>query len=273
MKRATLGVALILVLGLSLAGCASKKPTAVAGCSPLPLKQAGTLQVGAEFPYYPPFLDGNEGSPTGFEADIANDIAAKMGVTTVKWVTTPFAGLFAPGSTPFDFDINEITITADRDKVVDFSDPYFDANQGLLVIKGTPIESAQTLADLQQYQFGAQTDTTGLAYIQDTIKPTKEPQIFDDLSAAFEALGVGQLDAVVIDVPIAIGAVQNAQIPNSTVAAQFITNEQYGILFEEGNALRPCVNDAIAKLKADGTFKALDEKYFPGSTDLRTISS
>jgi polar amino acid transport system substrate-binding protein len=125
------------------------------------------------------------------------------------------------------------------------------------------------VADLKSYQFAAQANTTGLGYIQDTIQPTKQTQIFDDLSAAGEALAAGQVDAVVIDVPIAIGMTD--QFAGTSVAGQFITNEQYGILFEKGSALRPCVNSALQELMDDGTAKSLQEKYFPGSTDLPVI--
>jgi len=266
------------VLGVVAGACSSSNdsgstPSAAGsgGCDPLPLKNDGKLIVGAEYPYYPPFLDGKEGSPTGYEADLTNAIAQKMGLTTdqIEWMSVPFTGLFAPGKTQFDFDINEITITDERSQVVDFSDPYFDANQGLLVREGTPIASAKTLADLKGYQFAAQANTTGLSYIQDTIQPTKQPQIFDDLSAAGEALASGQVDAVIIDVPIAIGMTD--QFTGTTVAGQFITNEQYGILFEKGSALRTCVNAALQQLKDDGTAKSLQEKYFPGSTELPVI--
>jgi polar amino acid transport system substrate-binding protein len=139
----------------------------------------------------------------------------------------------------------------------------------LLVREGTPVASATSVADLKGYQFAAQANTTGQSYIEDTIQPTKQPQIFDDLSAAGAAMAAGQVDAVIIDVPIAIGMTD--QFPGTTVAGQFITNEQYGILFEKGSALRTCVNAALQELKDDGTAKSLQEKYFPGSTELPVI--
>ena len=250
-------------------------PTATDGgggaCENVTTKEEGRLIVGAEYPYYAPFLEGEEGDPTGFEADIVYYIADHMGFSEddVEWLSVPFTGLFAPGEKPFDFDINEITITEERDQVVDFSDPYFDANQGLLVREGEPIAEATTLDELKQYTFAAQANTTGLAYIEDTIQPDEDPQIFDDLSAAGEALAVGQVDAVIIDVPIAIG--MTGQFEGTTVSGQFLTNEQYGILFEEGSPLIGCVNEAIAAMKDDGTLEDLQEEYFPGSTDLPVI--
>jgi polar amino acid transport system substrate-binding protein len=275
MRRVIVGLA---VLGIVAAACsegggsgATPSGSGAGGCDPLPLKNEGKIIVGAEYPYYPPFLDGPEGNPTGYEADLTHAIVEKLGMTKdeVEWMSVPFTGLFAPGETQFDFDINEITITDERSQVVDFSDPYFDANQGLLVREDTPVASATTLADLKDFQFAAQANTTGLAYIQDTIQPTSEVQIFDDLSAAGAALAGEQVDAVVIDVPIAIGMTD--QFAGTTVAGQFITNEQYGILFEKGSSLRTCVNDALQQLKDDGTAQSLQEQYFPGSTDLPVI--
>src|SRR3989449_1390351 len=97
----------------------------------------------------------------------------------------------------------EISYTAERATVVDFSDAYYTIQQGLLVKKGTPIESAHTIAALKPYRFGAQTGTTGLDFIKNTIKPSKISQYNDTITAG-QALSNGQIDAVVIDVPIAI---------------------------------------------------------------------
>ena len=230
---------------------------------------AGVLTVGAEFPA-PGFLNPPRTKPTGFEADVANEIAKRLGISTVTWAETPFTSLFSPAPKKFDFDINEITITPERQKVVDFSVPYFDANQALLVHKGTPIESAKTLADLKQYQLGGQATTTGVDYIKKTIKPTKKAREYSTTGAAAQALVVKQIDAFVIDVPIAAALVK--QYPKDlTIVGQFITNEQYGILFQKGSKLKPAVDKALNEMKADGTLKKLQNKWFPGTADLVEI--
>ncbi|MDX6483438.1 MAG: polar amino acid transport system substrate-binding protein [Gaiellaceae bacterium] len=230
---------------------------------------AGVLTVGAEFPA-PGFLNPPRTKPTGFEADVANEIAKRLGLQTVTWAETPFTSLFSPAPKKFDFDINEITITPERQKVVDFSVPYFDANQALLVHKGTPIASAKTLADLKQYQLGGQATTTGVDYIKKTIKPTKKAREYSTTGAAAQALVVKQIDAFVIDVPIAAALVK--QYPNDlTIVGQFITNEQYGILFQKGSKLKPAVDKALTAMKDDGTLKKLQNKWFPGTADLVEI--
>jgi len=230
---------------------------------------AGVLTVGAEFPA-PGFLNPPRTKPTGFEADVANEIAKRLGISTVTWAETPFTSLFSPAPKKFDFDINEITITPERQKVVDFSVPYFDANQALLVHKGTPIESAKTLSDLKQYQLGGQATTTGVDYVKKTIKPTKKAREYSTTGAAAQALVVKQIDAFVIDVPIAAALVK--QYPKDlAIVGQFITNEQYGILFQKGSKLKPAVDKALNEMKADGTLKKLQNKWFPGTADLVEI--
>src|SRR5207245_9430202 len=132
-----------------------------------------------------------------------------------------------------------------------------------LVKKGTRIAGAHTIADLKPYRFGAQTGTTGLDFIKKTIKPAKINQ-YDDTVTAGQALSNGQIDAVVIDVPIAIPMTQ--QFKNTQVIGQFLTNESYSMTFEKGNALVPCINQALAAMKSDGSLKSLTDKYFPGTT-------
>jgi polar amino acid transport system substrate-binding protein len=270
-------VALALGTVLLAAGCgggskSSSGGTTAATSTGTPQAQtmkAGVLTVGAEFPA-PGFLNPPRTKPTGFEADVANEIAKRLGLSTVTWAETPFTSLFSPAPKKFDFDINEITITAERQKVVDFSVPYFDANQALLVHKGTPIESAKTLADLKQYQLGGQATTTGVDYIKKTIKPTKKPREYSTTGAAAQALVVKQIDSFVIDVPIAAALVK--QYPKDlTIVGQFITNEQYGILFQKGSKLKTAVDQALTDMKSDGTLKKLQNKWFPGTADLPEI--
>lgn len=271
-------VALALGTVLLAAGCGGSSKSSSGGAGSTAATTAapqaqtmhsGVLTVGAEFPA-PGFLNPPRSNPTGFEADVANEIAKRLAIQTVNWAETPFTSLFSPAPKKFDFDINEITITAERQKVDDFSVPYFDANQALLVHKGTPIESAKTLADLQQYQLGGQATTTGVDYIKKTIKPTKAPREYSTTGAAAQALVVKQIDSFVIDVPIAPALVK--QYPKDlTIVGQFVTNEQYGILFQKGSKLKPDVDKALTAMKTDGTLKKLQNKWFPGTASLPVI--
>ena len=232
----------------------------------LNLKTDGQLTVGAEFPVKG-FVELPIEDPKGFEVDFAAAVAKEMGVPEVKWVSTPFSGLFSPAPKDFDMAINEVTITDERAKVVDFSVPYFDANQGFLIKKGGPAEGVTAIADMKDLQFGFQATTTGGDYINDKIQPDKQPQEFTTLGAATQALANGQIDAFLMDV--AIGAeIVKERGEDIDMTGQFVTNEQYGAVFEKDNPLKADVDKAIEAITADGTLEKLQAKWFPGTEDL-----
>ena len=235
----------------------------------LELQTEGQLTVGAEFPVKG-FVELPIDDPKGFEVDLAAAIAKELGVPKVQWKNTPFSGLFSPAPKDFDMAINEVTITPERSKVVDFSAPYFDANQGFLIKKGGPGEGVTDVAGMKDLQFGFQATTTGGDYITDTIKPSKQPREYSTLGAATQALANGQIDAFVMDAPIGAEIVKERG-DEVAMTGQFETNEQYGAVFEKGNPLRAKVNEAIKALTADGTIKELQGKWFPGTEDLPTL--
>jgi len=281
MRRSMLAVLFALALGMvacgstnnttsqpsapvaSSASSGSPSPTADPCTTNPPVKTAGTLTVGTSYPYYKPFKSGPKDNPSGFEGDLAHALASKMGLASVAWSIAPFESLYAPGPKPYDLAMDEISYTGKRAKVVDFSDPYYTIQQGLLVKKGTPIENAHTIADLKPYHFGAQAGTTGLDFIKNTIQPSKVSE-YNDTVTAGQALSLGQIDAVVIDVPIAIPMTD--QFKNTEVIGQFLTNESYNMAMVKGSPLVECVNKALAAMKSDGSLNTLTDKYFPGTT-------
>ena len=274
-----LSLALLLVFVLAASACKStNEPTAGGGggganaCDPPPVKTEGQLTVAAEYPYYEPFLIGSQANPTGFEADVVNGIADNLGLDKVVYENVPFDQLYAPGAKNWDFGVSEITITDERAQVVDFSDPYLVVNQGILVRADSPAAQATSLDDLKQYKFGGEAGTTGVDYIKNTVKPDQPVSEFDTTDVAAQALKSGTIDVQVIDVPIAIGIRDGSDDVQLEVIGQFVTDEPYGLSFEKGNALVECVNDAIAKLKSDGTLESTQDEWFPGSTELPTFS-
>ncbi|HEX2030737.1 MAG TPA: ABC transporter substrate-binding protein [Actinomycetota bacterium] len=260
-----------LAFGLLLAACAPVEEEQARPRGPgedacatenLPLETSGTLSVGTSYPYYEPFKSGPRQNPDGFEPDIAEELASRLGLDEVAWEIAPFDSLYAPGQKPYDFSMDQISITPERAEVVDFSDPYYLIQQGLLVQEGSEIANATTIEELAPYKFGAQTGTTGLAFIEDTIQPDEPPNKYSDTNDAANALSLGQIDAVVIDVPIAIPLTE--QFPGTTVAAQFVTNEGYGMAFpEKGSELVPCVNQALQEMRDDGTLQELQNQWLP----------
>jgi len=255
-------IALIAALGLVLAACAteggSEGTTASCEKDDLNLVQEGVLTIGTDEPSFPPWFDfdGGPSTGTGFESAVAYAVAEELGFTPeeVEWVVVPFNNSFAPGEKDFDFDINQISITEERDEAVDFSDGYYNVNQALLGFTDSEIASATTIEDLKAFRLGAQVGTTSLDFITDVIQPETEPLVYDTNADAKAAFDAGQLDGLVLDLPTAF-FVSAVEIEGSSVIAQFPAREdnpeQFGMLFEEGNPLRDCVNEALANVDLD----------------------
>jgi polar amino acid transport system substrate-binding protein len=277
MRRFLIGLASALVF----AACAPVEESQPPAQSPgedacatenLAVKETGTLTVGTSYPYYEPFKKGPKKDPAGFEPDIVTELAGRMGLSNVAWSIASFESLYAPGSKKYDFSMDQISITEDRAQVVDFSEPYYRIQQGLLVQDGTPIQSAATMDELKQYKFGAQAGTTGLTYIRDVIQPDEQANQYNDTKDAAQALANGQIDAVVIDVPIAIPLTED--YAGTTVAAQFITDEGYGMVFEKGSPLVECVNEALQAMTDDGTLQQLQDEWLPElAVDIKVIEA
>jgi polar amino acid transport system substrate-binding protein len=275
-SRAALWLVAVLLAALALAACGDDDDDGGNGggsggaasgqAAELDLHTEGQLTIGAEFPVKG-FVELPIDDPKGFEVDLGDAIAKELGVQKVEWKNTPFTGLFSPAPKDFDMAINEITITAERSRVVDFSVPYFDANQGFVIKKGGPAEGVQSIAEMKDLQFGVQATTTGAAYVKDEIQPDSQPREFSTLTALTQALVNGQIDVMLMDVAISAEIVKERG-EDVEMTGEFITDERYGILFEKGNPLRQQVNQAIEKLKADGTLERLQAKWFPGTEDL-----
>jgi polar amino acid transport system substrate-binding protein len=271
--------AVIVVLSLILAACATEGGGGAEGTScakeDLTLVQEGVLTIGTDEPSFPPWFDfeGGPSTGTGFESAVAYAVAEELGFTPeeVEWVVVPFNNSFAPGEKDFDFDINQISITEEREEAVDFSDGYYNVNQALLGFADSEIASATTIEDLKGFQLGAQVGTTSLDFINDVIQPDTEPLVYDtnaDAKAAFDAC---QLDGLVLDLPTAF-FVSAVEIEGSAVIAQFPSGdapEQFGMLFEEGNPLRDCVNEALANIDLE----AIQQEWLSDVVDAPVIET
>jgi polar amino acid transport system substrate-binding protein len=233
---------------------------------------SGKITVGTDNPAYPPWFAGQpaKGSkwkisdPTsgkGFESAVAFAVAKQLGFgkSNVVWTYVPFTRSYAPGKKPFDFDINEISVTPARSKVVDFSNSYYDVNQAVVVNKGTPIANVRTIAGLRKYKFGVQIGTTSYNAIVKDIKPSSKPSVYDTNDKAVFALKSKQIDALVVDLPTAF-YVTAVQVPNAKILGQLPTKsggEHFGMVLAKGSPLTACVNQALAKMKANGTLRAI----------------
>ena len=293
-KLATL--LLVLALALLAAGCGSDDDAtattaaettgaAATDCSTESLETIadGRLTIGTDNPAFPPWFEGGvpEGSDweindpatgEGFESAVAYAVAEQLGFAEdeVDWVVVPFNNSFKPGEKDFDLDINQISVTDERDRAVDFSNSYYDVNQALVTLQGTPIADVTSSADLAEYQLGAQVGTTSLQYIQDTIQPSKEPRVYDTSNDVVAALNGKQIDGIVVDLPTAFFLVGSGEVKNGTVVGQFPSTggqEHFGMLFAEGNPLRDCVNEALATLRDDGTLEEIQQQWLSEKTN------
>ncbi len=229
------------------------------------------LTVATSEPVFEPWMVDND--PTngkGYESAVAYAVAEKLGYTKdqVNWVRVSFEAAIAPTPKEFDFDINQFSITPERQAVLDFSTGYYDVTQTLITVKGSPIEKITDLAGLKDAKLGAMLGTTSLASINASIEPTTAPAVFDDNIAAAGALQNGQIDGLVIDLPTAF-YMTGAQLTDGMIIGQLPATgedlEQLGLLLDKDSPLTPCVSAAVDSLRADGTLDALAQEWIAAS--------
>jgi polar amino acid transport system substrate-binding protein len=277
-------VPLFVALALALAACgssndgsattATSSPAAQKPAGPacdnasLALKSPGKLTIGTDKPAYPPYFEDDD--PTngkGFESAVAYAVAQQLGFaqTEVSWVVVPFNSSYAPGPKKFDFDINQISITPKRAERVDFSEPYFTAPQAVVAPKGSPAAGATSLADLAKTKIGVQVGTTSLDAVNASIKPSTQPQVYNDSNDTVRALKSKRIDAIVVDLPTAF-YLTAAEVPGSKIVGQFEApgGDRWGLLLQKGSKLTPCLNQALAKLSSSGQLKRLQAQWMGG---------
>lgn len=251
-----------------LAACGgSGTPTTTTSSNVAPTKTPGKLIVGFDVPA-PAFWNGQVSgttiaNPTGFEYGLALDVAQQLGISksNVTFLRAPFATILLAGKKPYDFAMEETTITAQRAQVVGFSAPYFDANQGVLIAKG--MTKPTSIADLKSLQTCAQAATTGLSWLLHKLRPAKQPLVYSaSSSAAFDAVASGACQALVLDVPIVEAQAQKQPGAYGGVIGQIDTHEGYGAVFAHGSPLIPYVSKALKTLQSNGTIGKLTKRWF-----------
>jgi len=278
-----LPVAALALLASGLAQGGHSAPALTGSCAKgsLTLVKSGRLTIGTDNPAYPPWFGGtppkgskwkvsDPASGKGFESAVVYAVAAYLGFprSSVTWTYTPFNKSFAPGNKAFDFDINQISYTPARANVVTFSASYYNVNQAIAVLKGTKIAAVRSVAGLRGYKLGVQLGTTSYAFIKTKIKPTQQPSVFPTNAGAVQALKNKQIDGLVVDLPTAF-YVTAVQVPNSKILGQFPAaagGEHFGMVFQKGNSLVGCVNQALAHLKKTGQLKSIQQKWLAKAT-------
>lgn len=260
-------VALVSVLAACGGGGGSSSNSTTSGNQSVPTLKPGKLVVGFDLPATS-FWNGQASGhtilhPSGFEYGLALDVAQQLGISksNVSFLRAPFATILLAGKKPYDFAMEETTITAQRAQVIGFSSPYFDANQGVLIAKG--VTKPTSIAGLKSLQTCAQAGTTGLDWIKHKLRPAKQPLVYSASSnAAFDAVQSGSCQALILDVPII--EAQNQKQPGAFggVVGQIDTHEGYGAVFQKNSPLIPFVSKAIKTLQTNGTISKLTKRWF-----------
>jgi polar amino acid transport system substrate-binding protein len=266
-------LAVLATLVLVAAGCGSSSDNSTdtsataATCKPgqLPTAEQGVLTIATDKPAYPPYFEDDD--PTngeGFESAVAYAVADQLGYpkAKVKWTVEAFNSSFAPGPKDFDFDVNQISITPVREKAVDFSAPYYTANQAVVALKDSDAAAAESLEELQDAKLGVQIGTTSLEAAEAAIEPSSRPEVFNTSNDVVQALKNEQIDAVVVDLPTAL-YLTAVQVPEATVVGQFSApgGDQWGALLEKDSKLTACVSEAVEALESSGELEKITQRW------------
>jgi polar amino acid transport system substrate-binding protein len=232
------------------------------------------LTVATDDPVYEPwFVNNTPSNGKGYESAVAYDAGSLLGFdhAHVKWVTEAFDSSYAPGPKRFDFDINEVSVTPARAKVVSFSISYYATTQSIVALTSDAIVKHHSPAELKTYLYGDQIGTTGLAYIYAEIHPTREPRVYNTLDEAVAALQTKQVDAIIVDTPDG-QYMASSEVKKGLQVGQFpSTGEHYGLLFSKGNPLVPCVDSALTAMTSDGALAKLSKQYLGIYNSIPTI--
>jgi polar amino acid transport system substrate-binding protein len=294
MRRRPLPLAVAATAVLALSACApqeeesgsSASGSATEGaaseeCSPenLDTLEPGTLTIATDQPAYEPWVVGDAPeSGEGFEAAVAYAVAEQLGYgeDQVTWTRVPFNAAIQPGPRPFDFDINQFSITEERKQAVDFSSPYYTVSQAVITTAGSPADGAASLADLKDLRIGAQVATTSLDVLNEVIAPNTDAVVFNSNDDAKLALQNGQVDAIVVDLPTAF-FITAAELDDGVIVGQIEDSgegntDQFGLLLEKDSPLTDCVSQAVDALNEDGTLAGLEQQWLADVADAPVLS-
>src|SRR4051794_30323089 len=249
-------------------------------CTPEALQtlEPGTLTIATDQPAFEPWMvDDTPENGQGFESAVAYAVAEQLGYgkDDVAWTRVPFTAAIQPGTRPFDFDINQFSITEERKQAVDFSSPSYRVSQAVITPAGSPADGATSLAELRGLRLGAQVSTTSLDVLTDVIKPDGDPVVFNTNDDAKLALQNGQVDGIVVDLPTAF-FITSAELDNGVIVGQVENSgdggDQFGLLLEKDSPLTDCVSQAVDALRDDGTLADLEQQWLSDVADAPVLS-
>ena len=239
----------------------------------------GTLTIATGNPaYYPWVLNDAPEAGEGFEAAVAYALAEEMGFAAdqVTWVRTSFDAAIQPGAKNFDLNMQQYSITEERDKVVDFSAPYYTAPQAVLTTQAIVDGGATgTMESLKGLKWGVVASTTALPVVMEQIQPDASPLVYDDNANVTAAIQAGQIDAALFDLPTAL-YLSAVVVEGGAILGQFDPNaaenpDQFGMLMPEGSALKACVDEALAAMTENGKLAEIEAQWLQEATGVPLI--
>lgn len=239
----------------------------------------GKLTVATGNPaYFPWVIDNDPASGKGFEAAVAYEVAKRMGfdAANVVWTTTSFDQAIQPGAKDFDFNLQQYSINADRDKTIDFSAPYYTAAPAVITRKPVVEAGAKPeVASLKGLKWGAAAGTTAPGLIASLIAPDSEVMLYDDTADVTAAMKANQIDAALVDLPTGL-YLAAVELEDGVVLGQFAPDatggaDQFGLVFAEGNPLRDCANAALQAMTDDGTLAKIETEWLADATGVPAI--
>jgi polar amino acid transport system substrate-binding protein len=265
-----LGTAFCLAAGSALAGghCAAGKTL-----------EDGKLTIATGNPaYFPWVIDDAPEAGEGFEAAVAFAVAAEMGFAddAVTWVRTSFDEAIQPGAKDFDLNMQQFSITEDRDKIVDFSAAYYSSAMAVLTTQAAiDAGAAPDLASLKTLKWGADANTTAVPMLTDLVAPTSDPLLYNDNTDVTAAMQAGQIDAALFDLPTAL-YLAAVVVEGGVILGQFPADrtenpDEFGFLMEDGTPLKACVDEAISALKANGALAEIEATWLSETTGVPVI--
>lgn len=239
----------------------------------------GVLTIATGNPaFYPWVLNDAPESGEGFEAAVAYAVAEEMGFDAdqVTWVRTSFDQAIQPGAKNFDFNLQQYSITEDRERMVDFSAPYYSSAMAVLTTSAVVEAGAEpTLESLKGLIWGADANTTAVPMLSELIDPDRDPLLYGDNTDVTAAMQAGQIDAALFDLPTAL-YLSAVVVNDGVILGQFPADrtenpDSFGLLMAEGSPLKPCVDDALATLKDNGTLAAIEAQWLQETTGVPLI--
>lgn len=241
--------------------------------------EEGVLTIATGNPaFYPWVLNDDPTSGEGYEAAVAYAIAEEMGFDAdhVTWVRTSFDEAIQPGAKNFDFNMQQYSITPERDEMVDFSLPYYTSAMAVLTTQEAVDNGLEAnLASLQGAIWGADASTTAVPMLTEMVQPERDALLYGDNVDVTAAMQAGQIDAALFDLPTAL-YLAAVVLDDGVILGQFPADrsqnpDQFGLLMEEGNPLQECVNAAISALTESGDLAALEAQWLQDATGVPVI--